>query len=86
MLRAWESASGETSSCAALSCSTSAITLRQAKQRLVTSFSDAARWAASSPKISHVSRPASTATSMPSPAIQRATAIVELVLIRSKLP
>jgi hypothetical protein len=69
----------------ALSCSTSAITLRHAKQRLVTSSSDAARCAASSAKISHVSRPTSTATSMPSPAIQRATAIVELLLIRSKL-
>jgi hypothetical protein len=40
----------------------------------------------SSAKISHVSRPASRATSIPSPPIQRATAIVELMLIRSKLP
>ena len=67
MFRASESASGETSSCVALSCSTSAITLRHQKQRQVTSFSDAARWTASSPKISQVSRPASIATSMPSP-------------------
>ncbi len=60
-------------------------TLRHQRQRLVTSFSDAARWAASSPKICQVSWPASRATSMPSPAIHRATAIVELRLIRSKL-
>ena len=38
--------------------------------------------AASSPKISQVSWPASMATSRPSPAIQRATAIVELLQIR----
>ena len=85
MLRAWASTSGGVSSCAALSCSTSAITLRHQKQRQVTSSSDAARCTASSPKISQVSRPASIATSMPSPEIQRATATVELLLIRSKL-
>ena len=85
MFRASESASGEVSSCAALSRSTSAITLRHQKERQVTSFSEAARWTASSPKISQVSRPASIATSMLSPAIQRATAIVELLPMRSKL-
>ncbi len=86
MFRASESASDETSSCVALSRSTSAIESRQHRQRLVTSCSGAARWAASSPKISQVSLPASRATSRPSPAIHRATAIVELRLIRSKLP
>jgi hypothetical protein len=85
MFRASDSASGKTSSCTALSRSTSAIESRQNRQRLVTSFSDAARWAASSPKICQVSRPASRTALRFSPSIHRAIVIVELVPIRSKL-
>ena len=56
---------------------TSAAASRQRRQRLVTSFSGAARCAASWPKIRQDSWPTSRATSAPSPAIQRATATVE---------
>ena len=62
---------------AALSRTTSAAASRQRRQRLVTSFSGAARCAASWPKICQASCPTSRATSAPSPAIQRATATVE---------
>ena len=61
----------------------SAITLRHQKQRQVTWSRVAARCTASSPKISQVSRPASIATSISSPEIQRATATVEVWAIRS---
>ena len=64
---------------------TSANTLRHQNMRRVTSCSEAARRAASSPKIRDVSRAESWVTSRSSPAIQRATATVELVQIRSKL-
>src|ERR1700733_8579828 len=83
MLSACASASSEIFSSTALSRMTSAITLRHHRLRRVTSFSEAARWAASSPNIRDVSRAASLVTSRPSPAIQRATAIVEFVQMRS---
>ena len=73
------------SSCAAVSRRTSSAASRQRRQRLVTSFSGASRWAASWPKIRQDSWPTSRATSAPSPAIQRATAIVETVPTRTKL-
>ena len=47
----------ERPSCAAVSRSTSSAASRQRRQRLVTSFSGAARWAASWPKIRHDSWP-----------------------------
>ena len=83
--RARRSVSGELSSSAALSCSTSATASRQRRQRLVTSSSGATRSAASWPKICQVSIPTSRAASRLSPAIQPATAAVEAVQMRSKL-
>ncbi len=71
--------------CRRVSCTTSSAASRQRRQRLVTSFSGAARWAASWPKIRHDSRPTSRATSSPSPAIHLATAIVETEPTRAKL-
>ncbi len=64
---------------------TSPKTLRHQNIRRVTSCSEAARCAASSPKMCEVSRAESFVTSRASPAIQRATAVVELVQMRSKL-
>ncbi len=70
---------------AASSRMTSPKTLRHQNIRRVTSWSEAARWAASSPKMCEVSRAESFVTSRGSPAIHRATAVVELVQMRSKL-
>ena len=85
MLTACASTSGERASCAAISPTTSSAASHQRRQRLVTSFNGAARWAASCPKICQDSWPTSRATSAPSPAIQRATATVETAPTRSKL-
>ena len=61
--------SSERSSSAALSRSTSATASRQRRQRLVTSFSGAARWAASWPKMLPGLPAGLAAASGPSPAI-----------------
>ncbi len=75
---------GASSSSTAHARITSAAESHQRRQRLVTSFSGAARCEASWANICQDSWPTSRATSGPSPAIQRATATVETVPTRVK--